>query len=87
MAKLTQAKQAAGTDGGGGGCCDCEPGPLPSPLADARPGTVVAVPSMSLLNRIGELLPLVAGDMADAVSDEKESIAESMKHTSHTVKT
>jgi len=30
---------------------------------------------MSLLNCVGELLPLVAGDMADAVSDEKESIA------------
>jgi hypothetical protein len=44
---------------------------LPSLLADERPGVVVAVPS---LNCVGELLLVVAEDIAEAVSDEKGSI-------------
>jgi hypothetical protein len=54
---------------------------LPSLFADERAGVVVAVPS--LLNCVGELLPLVAEDMADAVSDENESIAGPVKHARH----
>jgi hypothetical protein len=43
-------------------------------LPSLLPGVFIAVPS--LLNCVGELLPLVADDMADAVSDEKASIAD-----------
>lgn len=63
---LRQAKQAAGTDGGGGGC-----EPLPSLLPGGPPGVVVEGPS---LNCVGELLLLVAEDIADPFSGEKESI-------------
>lgn len=63
----TQAKQAAGTEGGAGGR-----GALPSLL----PGTPVVVAGVPSLNCVGELLLVVAEPITEADSDEKEAIAD-----------